>query len=266
MPAESAAVARVAAVLGELAAATSMDDIVVVVASHIREAVQAAVSTLILCDGDQLAIAGQVGVASDKADRWARFALADANPASEAVRTRQPVVAAPPEEVLRRYRAMAADTPRSRSVVDLPLRTPSAVLGVVGLTFEDNWNPGPFELDFLMTFADACAQAIQRVQATQEAEQSAQRLQFLARASVELASSLDYRTTLTNVAHLAVPELADWCAVELLVDGQLTTLAVAHVDPEKVAWAWRLRERYPTDMSASSGAPKVVRTGVGELV
>src|SRR4051812_270230 len=166
MPAESAAVARIAAVLGELAAATSMDDIVVVVASHIREAVQAAVSTLILRNGDQLEIVGQVGVESDKVDRWASFGVADANPASEAVRTRQPVVVATAEEVLRRYPAMAADTPPGRSVIDLPLRTPTTVLGAVGLTFEDNWNPGPFELDFLMTFADACAQAMQRIQAT----------------------------------------------------------------------------------------------------
>jgi hypothetical protein len=30
------------------------------------------------------------------------------------------------------------------------------VIGVIGLTFEDNWNPGPIELDFLMTFADGC--------------------------------------------------------------------------------------------------------------
>ncbi len=266
MPAETAPVARIAAVLGELAAATSMDDIVVVVASHIREAVQAAVSTLILRDGDHLEIAGQVGVATEKATRWARFGVADANPASEAVRTRQPVVAATHEEVLRRYPGMAADTPANRSVVNLPLRTPNAVLGAVGLTFEDNWNPGPFELDFLMTFADACAQAISRVQATDGGRAERRRLQFLARASVELATSLDYRTTLTNVAHLAVPELADWCAVDLLVDGQLTTLAVAHADPAKVAWAWQLRERYPIDMTASSGAPKVVRTGVGELV
>jgi GAF domain-containing protein len=265
MPAESAAVARIAAVLGELAAATSMDDIVVVVASHIRDAVQAAVSTLILRNGDQLEIVGQVGVDSEKADRWSSFGVADANPASEAARTRQPIVAATAEEVLSRYPAMAADTPRDRSVVNLPLRTPTTVLGVIGLTFEENWNPGPFELDFLMTCADACAQAMQRIQATHEAEQSARRLEFVARASVELATSLDYRTTLTNVAHLAVPELADWCAVDLLVDGQLTTLAVAHADPAKVAWAWRLVEQYPTDMSATGGAPKVVRTGVGEL-
>src|SRR5207244_4260554 len=43
------------------------------------------------------------------------------------------------------------------------------------------------------------------------------------------------------------------------------TLAVAHVDPEKVAWAWELQRRYPPDPNAPTGAPNVVRTGVSEL-
>jgi GAF domain-containing protein len=265
VPADSGALARLAVVTGELAAAASMDSIVTVVASHVREAVGAAVSTLILRDGDRLSIAGQRGVAAEKAARWAAFSIDDENPASEAVRTGQPIVIATAAEVRRRYAGMAPDTPADRSVVSLPLTAASEVIGVIGLTFEDNWDPGPIELDFLMTFADACASAVRRVQATEEAARSAARLQFLARASAELGSSLDYRVTLTNVAHLSVPELAEWCAVDLLVDERLTTLAVAHTDPSKVAWAQALREDYPIDMTSMSGAPKVLRSGVGEL-
>ena len=43
-------------------------------------------------------------------------------------------------------------------------------------------------------------------------------------------------------------------------------LAVAHVDPDKVAWAWDLQRQYPPDRDAASGAANVVRTGVSELV
>src|SRR6202044_2166925 len=39
---------------------------------------------------------------------------------------------------------------------------------------------------------------------------------FLAEASGVLASSLDYEQTLRNVAELAVPKIADWCAVDLV--------------------------------------------------
>src|SRR3712207_7084504 len=47
-----------------------------------------------------------------------------------------------------------------------------------------------------------------------------------------------------TIAELAVPHLADWCAVDVLgEDGAIRRLAVAHVDPEKVAWAHELHER-----------------------
>lgn len=44
-------------------------------------------------------------------------------------------------------------------------------------------------------------------------ENAARRMAFLAEASTLLASSLDYRATLSSMARLAVPALADWSAV-----------------------------------------------------
>ena len=76
---------------------------------------------------------------------------------------------------------------------------------------------------------------------------------------------MDYRARLSRLAKLAVPTLADWCAVEIVEDDRLHTLAVAHVDPAKVAWARQLEQRYPTDPDSPTGAPNVVRTGVSEL-
>ena len=40
---------------------------------------------------------------------------------------------------------------------------------------------------------------------------------FLAEAGWVLGSSLDYEQTLTDVARLAVPRIADWCAVDIFV-------------------------------------------------
>jgi PAS domain S-box-containing protein len=90
-------------------------------------------------------------------------------------------------------------------------------------------------------------------------------LEFLAEADAILASSLDYETTLTNVAHLAVPQLGDWCAVDILEDsGAIRSLAVAHIDPAKVALARTIRQRYPPDPNAPTGVPNVLRTGKTE--
>src|SRR3954449_4144188 len=90
---------------------------------------------------------------------------------------------------------------------------------------------------------------------------------FLDAASQVLAASLDPVQTLQEVAELAVPRLADWCAVQLATDepGGLEQLAVAHVDPQKVKWAHELQERYPPDPDSPTGAPAVIRSGRSEL-
>jgi PAS domain S-box-containing protein len=85
---------------------------------------------------------------------------------------------------------------------------------------------------------------------------------YLARASEILAGSLDRDETARQLATLLVPHLADWCSIQLLDDeGTLRPVAVAHVDPAKVAWAEALNERYPADPESRSGAHEVLRTG-----
>jgi PAS domain S-box-containing protein len=89
---------------------------------------------------------------------------------------------------------------------------------------------------------------------------------FLFEASTTLASSLDYETTLATVARLAVPYFADWCSVDVVnEDGTLNRLAVAHVEPEKIAWAQELYKRYPPDPADLRGVYNVLRTGQSEF-
>ena len=88
---------------------------------------------------------------------------------------------------------------------------------------------------------------------------------FLGDASKELGSTLDYHVTLARVAQFAVPEIADWCAVDVIEDGEVKRLAVAHVDPDKVKWGYEIGERYPPNMEESRGLPEVLRTGRSEL-
>ena len=109
-----------------------------------------------------------------------------------------------------------------------------------------------------------CISVIEDITRRKRAEE-AQR--FLAEAGATLSSSLDYRTTLAGVARLAAPHLSDWCVVDIYEeDGSLDRVAVAHQDPEKVAWAQELQERYPPDLDSSYGVARVLRTGRPELV
>ena len=89
---------------------------------------------------------------------------------------------------------------------------------------------------------------------------------FLSRASEILASSLDYQETLRNVAWLAVPEIADWCAVDLIDEqGRRQQVVAAHRDPDKLALAERLREYEPPELDPTQGLGAVVRTGKSQL-
>ena len=90
---------------------------------------------------------------------------------------------------------------------------------------------------------------------------------FLAETSDVLSSSLDYRETLSSVARLAVPTLADWCVVDVLnEEGSLERLAVEHPDPRKVALAYELEERYPPDPDDPRGLHQVLRSGEPEIM
>ena len=89
---------------------------------------------------------------------------------------------------------------------------------------------------------------------------------FLARATETLMSSLDYEETLRNVAWLAVPEIADWCAVELVDErGTRQRVAVAHRDPSKLDLAEQLRRFEPEELSPDRGVGRILHTGASEL-
>ena len=99
-----------------------------------------------------------------------------------------------------------------------------------------------------------------------EQKRASQRAAFLAEAGAVLAGSLEYLTTLKTVANLAVPSIADWCAVDILSEERkLERLAVAHVEPAKIDLARTVRSRYD-DPSSPFSAVSVVRTGTPAMV
>ncbi len=89
---------------------------------------------------------------------------------------------------------------------------------------------------------------------------------FLAAATETLMSSLDYEQTLRNVAWLVVPEVADWCAVDLVDErGRRQQVVVAHRDPAKLALAEGIRAYQPEELTLGRGLGRVISSGVGEL-
>ncbi|MBV9388866.1 MAG: PAS domain S-box protein [Chroococcidiopsidaceae cyanobacterium CP_BM_ER_R8_30] len=99
-----------------------------------------------------------------------------------------------------------------------------------------------------------------------ERKRSEGRERFLAEASAILAASLEYKTTLENLARLTVPRLTDWCTIYTVeADQSLTLVAVAHSNPAKERWAIELQRRYPVNPSRAFGVTQVIRNGQSAL-
>lgn len=92
-------------------------------------------------------------------------------------------------------------------------------------------------------------------------------LRFLAEASNILGESLDVETTLPHVAQLAVPQLADWCAVDLVSkDGTVRRVAVAQRDSDNSAFGPTLQQVFPVYSSELADEATVTRMREPKLV
>jgi serine phosphatase RsbU (regulator of sigma subunit)/PAS domain-containing protein len=99
-----------------------------------------------------------------------------------------------------------------------------------------------------------------------ERRETARRNAFLARAGEILESSLDYETTLRNIVRIAVPDIADWCAIHMVDDaGVVRMMAVAHADPERERFAWELDKRFPYTGAEEHGPVAVINSGRSEV-
>jgi signal transduction histidine kinase len=160
------------------------------------------------------------------------------------------------------------------SQLSVPMRARGRLVGAI--TFAVGPGPrryGPADAAWAQELALRCALAIDNARlydAAQRREAEAawaeRRAAFLAEAGAVLASSLDYDDTLRTIVRLAVPRIADWCALDMATAaGTLERLAVMHVDPARIATAQTLADRY--DAGESPYSPqRVVRTGTPILL
>ncbi len=104
-------------------------------------------------------------------------------------------------------------------------------------------------------------------QARLRAKHTEDLLRFFVEAGKVLSESLDVGETLTRLARLCVPRLADWASVDMLgADGRIERVAVEHIDPTRVQLARDLWQRSPAQLEDAHGVGLVLRTGRSELI
>ncbi len=153
-----------------------------------------------------------------------------------------------------------------RSAMVVPWIVDLAVHGAIVYYWRKSRTLNPDDVASAWALANLSLSALHRLELNEGNRRERQRLEFLAEASAVLASSLDYESTVKEVARLAVSQLAAWCTVHIAEEGRLTRLVVAHADPEMAGIAEEYDRRYPERIEPDQGVGKVFATGEPEVV
>lgn len=98
------------------------------------------------------------------------------------------------------------------------------------------------------------------------AEESAHRMRFLLESSTVLSASLEYNATLSSLARLCVPRIADWAVVYgLNDDGHPCRLDIAHHEDSKRLLARELKE-LPISPESAHPVLEVIKTRRSRIV
>jgi predicted ATPase/signal transduction histidine kinase len=149
-----------------------------------------------------------------------------------------------------------------KSVLAVPIRRQARRIGV--LYFENNLAAGAFDPDRVRLFellSTEIAISLENSLLFEERARAEATMRFLAEASAILIESIDYEVTLTKVAGLIVPFLADACVVDLVENGGVRRVAGRHRDPARQAALDELAARYPAGLDSPQPAARVMRSG-----
>jgi signal transduction histidine kinase len=219
-------------------------------------------AVVLLREGDTLRVRAAVGLEATVNER---FSLTPpAGFAAHVAAARQPILihdaATDPRVISRAIRAKGV-----RTLYGVPLMRGDKVVGVAHI---GSLKAAEFsEEDKLLfrTMASRATSVVMKAQILADLRRAETAQRFLSEASKQFAQSLDYEATLGKIAHLAVPTIADWCVVDLVQNGAVRRVSVAHTDPRKEDLAYELEKRYPTDVTALTGIAHVLRTRRSEL-
>ncbi|HYD09590.1 MAG TPA: GAF domain-containing protein, partial [Acidimicrobiales bacterium] len=245
-----------------LAAAGTTQEVVDQAVRSLAAALGARAASFTRASDGQVLLEGAVGYEEDVLARWCAFSLDEDVPLAEAIRTGAPVLCRSEREFHHRWPHLGDSQVWSgaMSLAALPLRGESSTFGAIGLSFDHERS---FEMDdvlFLMSAATACATAYERSSAFESERDANRRLKYLLDATAVLSASLDPQTTLQRLAELAVPTLADWCAVHLVQGSDAVLSAIASEDPELTALVRDVSLRHPIPLG-SPGLGTVATTG-----
>jgi signal transduction histidine kinase len=150
-----------------------------------------------------------------------------------------------------------------KSALAAPLRQGKETVGV--LYVENDLVRCAFSAEWVRMLELSSAFVLQKSELPVVREPAESARQFLAEACATLAESLDYGTTLAEVARISVPFLADACLVDVITcAGKFRRVAEAHADPAKEPMLRALRARR-RDVDIPQSVASTLRPGESQL-
>ena len=201
-------------------------------------------------DGEWLDVVASRGYDDRYIEPFRRFPLAGNFPLSEAVRTGEGVFLSSERERDERYPELVGRSQPGHALVCLPLVGEHGPMGGLVFSFSSDQEFPPARRALKLALARQVALALERAHLAVAEQALRESLAFLGEATALLTSSLELERTLESLTQLAVPLLADWCAISMLVEetGEIEQVVVAHQDPERKRWAQEMQARSRTIM------------------
>ena len=196
-------------------------------------------------DGEWLEVVASRGYDLRYIEPFRRFPVSGDYPLAEAVRTGRGVFIRSEAERDERYPQLVGRSQPGHGLVCVPLLGERGSIGGLVFSFPTDQEFPPERQALKVALGRQAAVALERARLSVAERTLRERLSFLDEAMALLTSSLDLETTLERLTSLAVPQLADWCAINVLVEetGEIEQLVVAHQDPERKRWAEEMRTR-----------------------
>jgi PAS domain S-box-containing protein len=199
-------------------------------------------------DGEWLEVIASRGYDLKWIEPFRRFPVGGNYPLSEAVRTGEGVFLRSEAERDERYPELVGRSQPGHGLVCVPLIGERGTIGGLVFSFPIDQDFPPERRALKIALGRQAGLALERARFSAAEQTLRERLSFLGEATALLTSSLELERTLERLTELAVPLLADWCAISMLVEetGEIEQVVVAHQDPERRRWAESMRERSRT--------------------
>jgi PAS domain S-box-containing protein len=148
-----------------------------------------------------------------------------------------------------------------QSILVLPLVLKGETGGSVTFYFRENRTLSAAELKYATALANLASSALATAALYESQIAEQQRFSYLAELSSVLANSLDYQTTLQQVADMTVPRVADGCNVYMIEGKRLRSVAYSVADPAKRALAEQLSRELVEELHDDLGAGRLIKNG-----